>query len=426
MESWRGSADMGSEMITDKEEAFLRALPAGEWQVQHIHRKPGGMMEKTSVHANALWLRYNRPVYLKCIEERGSSAGPTTGLLAGTERLEARQTRLVDAAHSNGPLVPLLHVDFIGNPRWLLIAMEPVTTLSSLITESIPNARLAIDVLEQLANAKCNGWFHFDICPSNTGVLRNGKLVFIDPESYFPLSGDDNRVSIGAHKAYRVPAPILEQCRIAFGKGTFSHHTVTCKHDAEIILLAAECCLGPFNRSRLDESTAAEWCRLSAAPSILCSFWEQQLAQLCQRANPNPLAVANALRALEQNGDKVQEQHRAASGASAHAHDVRKTPRAANFDFAKMTTWSDFQPVREAMRERTLTTEELTNYLSRLRDLARSSPEQREIWVELLMITLTFARNPAVAANIASEALMHHPGDAEFQHDRMVAERSRV
>lgn len=426
MENWRAFADTDSKMTTDMEDAFLKALPAGEWQVQQIHRKPGGMMEKTSVHANALWLRHNRAVYLKCIQERGSSAGPRTGLLAGTERLEARHIRLIEAARSNGPLVPLLYVDFIGNPRWLLIAMEPVTTLSSRINEGIPNTQLAIDILEQLAKANCDGWFHFDICPSNTGVLPNGKLVFIDPESYFPVSGDDNKVSIGAHKSYRVPDAILEQCRIAFCKGTFSRHTVTCKHDAEIILLAAECCLGAFNRDRLNENTAADWCRLSSAPSNLRSFWEQQLAELCQRANPDPLAVANALRELEQGGDSVQELSRVVIEASAHVHNVRKVPRAANFDFARMTTWSDFQPVREAMRERTLTPDELANYLSRLRDLARSSPSQREVWVELLMITLAFARNPAIAADIASEALIHHPGDTEFEHDRMVAERSRA
>lgn len=413
-------------MTTDKEDAFLIALPAGEWQVQRIHRKPGGMMEKTSVHADALWLRHNRTAYLKCIQERGSSAGPETGLLAGTERLETLQLRLAEAARSNGPLVPILSVDFVGNPRWLLIAMEPVATLSSRIKEDTPNTRLAFDVLEQLPTARCDGWFHFDICPSNTGVLANGKLVFIDPESYFPVSGDDNKVSIGAHKAYRIPEALLEQCRIAFRKGTFSRHAIICKHDAEVILLAAECCLGPFNRDGLNERTAAEWCRSSAAPNILRSFWEQQLALLCQRATPDPLSVASALRELEQAADRPREPSRIIVAGPAHDGYVRKAPRAANFDFARMMTWSDFQPVREAMRERTLTPDELANYLSRLRDVARSSPSQRQMWVELLMITLAFARNPAVAADIAAEALIHHPSDAEFEHDRMVAERSRA
>jgi hypothetical protein len=316
-------------------------------------------------------------------------------------------------------------VDFIGNPRWLLIAMEPVTTLKAKIAKGRPDVPLALDILEQLAAAKCDGWFHFDICPANTGIRGDGQIVFIDPESYFPISGDDNKVSIGAHKAYRVPEKIYAQCRIEFRKGTFTRECVIHKHDAEVILLAAECCLGQFNGTRLDSETAADWCRASSAPSPLRSFWERQLEDLCTRANPEPWATAAALRALL-----------SASGVSPALPDepperlekggVKRVARAESFDLASMTTWSDFQSVREAMREGALTPDQLKKYLARVHEVARGCPSQRQWWVELLVITLAFARDPTKAAEIATEALMHHPRDPEFEHDQMVAERSLV
>lgn len=449
-------------MSTNLIDEFLHALPAGEWANARPLEDNIGIMARRAVRATATWARKGIPVFLKCTPVSREGVSSFTGLLTDPNRLEGIRLRLTRAQLTSGPLVKLHYVDWIGeDEKWLLIAMDPVQPLSEALTASVPNTTLAISVLRTLAVARCDGWFHFDICPSNTGVDVSGRVVFIDPESYFELRPRSN-VSIGLAKWMRLSPLLRRALRNQPDETTVPRELAEAKHNSEVLLLAAECCLGHFNRQEFNEQCIRDWCRDPACDPRLQEFWLPHLLEACAGDALDLAALSDTLERVscappQDKPDPVltlpSEPQSVENHPPAVIHSTLLAPPPARsqpvegptsntrtspaevailatadklvFDIKNLTDWSDFEPIRRAMRERRLNSSQLAMYRTRLQKCAEAEPKRREWWVELLMLTLVYLIDPVDAARVAAAALTHFPNDEEFIRDRQMAERWR-
>lgn len=386
------------------------------------------MLEAGAIHLTADDGDTGEELYLKCVPVRGESAGSQTGSLAGANHLIQRRTRVQEGQKTSGPIVTVPYVDFVGDPSWLVTAMERLQPLHKLIEAGGTDAAFAVALLRTLAAEYCDGWFHYDLCPRNLAVRADGAVVFIDIDSYFPLSeGDEVNISLGAHKLWRVPPDLRAKCRLGFELGQIDRDAALRKHDCEVILVAAECCLGLYSRD-FDAVEIDPWCDASHAEQDIRDLWKHELHLLCANGKAEPARVAAGLQALRPFQPRsTPVDVRASTPFPAPAEPAVETAagRNAPLDFNAMVTWEDFGLARRTMRERALSQQELREYGSRLWDRARSMPGDRRWWVELLMLTLTFNIDLEDAIKTAGAALEHFPDDEEFSYDLRMARRWR-
>lgn len=408
--------------LDDVFKRLIASLPGGEWaDVQRVGAI--GMMREKAVHATATWTRENLPAYLKVIPTRNDSAGRNTRKLVGRPRLVRLQERLsrVREARPSG-VVRLLHVEYMDGVDGLVIAMEAVRPLRDKINGSA-NVQLSTQVLRELRSEVVSPWIHFDICPSNTGITQLGDCVLIDVDSLYECSDEDVHVSYMACKP-RFSPKIREKL---VGQGELvSRELATDKHNAEVILLAAECCLGPLECS-FDVEGVKKFCDEANADPGLVETWRSILLRTAEGEAPGvddvlislePFATGHpgsatsfALRESEHSGG-------VRGSANYSAESAVRVPRSSEPDDSPVVDeFPEFDSLRRALRGERLRAEAVESYRLRLWEQARQSPEDRRWWDELLVVTLGYQRDPEAAIEVARQAVQALPNERRFERE---------
>ena len=304
-----GEADRILMATPDFSDRLRRYLPGGEWTDLVIIDSAGGMMEGLgTVHATATYVRDGgRPAYIKCIRQRGESAGVETKVIAGPKRLERLAERIGDLKATKAmPVAEVLSVDLAQDLPALVVAMERVVPLVTMIQEGAVSRETAVQLLRALASSQCKDWIHFDICPKNVGVSATRGVVFIDLDSLYPVGANIN-ISVPAFKPHRASPAVYAKCvDVAIGNGNYDRSFLSQKHDAELLLLAAECCLGLYAEDSLTEESVDEWVDSSHASDAEKEFWRKELKTLANGTKPDPIATAKRLEALKLDAAIVQ------------------------------------------------------------------------------------------------------------------------
>ncbi len=395
------------------QEQLRSLLPAGEWSEIKLVSDPGGMMadQAGAIHATARHLRFGgSDAYLKLLPSRGESAGERTKRFAGATRLERVCQRLQRAMRSEElPLAPLLEVRYLDAWPGLLIAMKQVQPIHMELQAGKLSVPLAVEVLSRLGSDKCGDWIHYDICPKNTGLLTDRSSVFIDPESLY--LADDVRldVSLPAFKFHRTPTELADECQNNAIDGSLTVQMARKKHDAELLVLGAECCLGLFGLNF--SSTAVDrWCDSAQADPALVEFWRQELHQLASGDVANPSEIAAAL--------QEHQARRTRTTAESHVVPLQRS----DLKLEEVSRWDEFEESRLALRRDMLARNELREYRERMLKLGRKNgSDDRRWWDEVLLIALAYEKNPRIAEILASEALRLFPSDPDFTRKHQLA-----
>ncbi len=390
-----------------------------------------GMMSGRALQANALWEREGGiPARLKYFMPSGDFAGEKTRALVGNNRLDRLEQRLRAAMKAGPPaLVRLLHV---GRPRGLqglLVAMERVTPIRDAIVGGRLSAENVADLVEQLSYSQ-SMWMHYDICPGNTGMTRDGRFVFIDPDSYYEASEDGVHITLPAKKD-RLPS----QFWIRLAAEAKADGEVGCKldlalardkHDGEVLLLAAECCLGPLVQ-QLCSDYVDGWVADADCSDSVKRVLLGPLQAICRGESIDLVTVTDGMR-------KCALSAKSASGAdvamSTVSGSVKRGPNLAtdrDSDPKKLggvacgsAEWHGLAGARRDLRAERLRGHDLIDYKSAVLAAARASHD-RSLWREAIVVLLGYEKNAIEAKGIIAEALEFFPADEEFLADqRMV------
>lgn len=396
-------------MTLDLTEEFKLALPAGEYSSVKVVENSVGVMASRGVRATAYSERHRVDVFLKAIRVERQGAGQETALLTNAPRLARVEERLQLARQLKTPLVPIHSIGWIGAKTWLLVSMTPVMTLSSRIGVGA-DITLATNVLNSLGASKCSGWIHYDICPDNVGITKEGDVVFIDPESFLQLEDGGIDVSLGHHKPWRLSPQIRQLI-----SGATDAKSAIIKHNAEVILLAAECCCGRFNGVELNAREIETWARFAPGEKAVVDFWRAVLVRAATGMPDDPIEVAAKLTELE-------TRRLDAPGVAPIVQEVSQALMLSGQASAD-SPWGALAETRAAMRQRRLSSASLSVYSECLLANARKAPHERLWWIEALTLHLVFLLDPVKALAVAREALKHHPDDEHIKYDMRLAQR---
>lgn len=393
-------------VVSPTEQAFLRALPAGEWADVAVVNEHG-LMRGRAIQADALWQREGGvPARLKCFVETTPGAGRTTADLLNRPRLERMRARLSTAAkRAPGSLVRLLHVDFLPSFPGLLIAMERVRPLRNVLESARLSPRQGAQLIRTLSH-KGAGWIHFDICPANTGLTTDGRYVFIDPDSYYSLDTDRYQITYPALKE-RLPRAFKDRLAIALASNLkLPRALAEEKHDGEVLLLAAECCLGDDVQWPLTAEGVGEWIKNSACSKELAAVLSPPLLRLANGNSVDLETVAIDLDSCEQSPDAVQL-----------VPTTINTPSVPDLGNAVASSWEELAAARHALRAERLKGSELAEYREQVLAKARETQDRR-FWREAVAIALGYERDAEIAIRVVEEALLAFPDDPDFLRDQ--------
>lgn len=425
-------------MTRNLADEFLRSLPAGEWVDVRLQEKSGLMAESNwAVLATANCVRRGgRRLFLKCIFPASESAGPTSVLMTAAPRLSRLENRLrrLQQVQARLPIVPILEVQRLPGIDALLIAMEPATPLDSLIDGGTAGPELAIKLLRSLHVSESVDWHHFDVCPSNLGICDNGDVVLLDVDSLFLDDHGRFAVSLAIWKPFRSPPKVKNA--VAEDMERLAMHleraTAVRKYSFEVALAAAECSIGRL--PQFDQATIADWLaswarRRDFKPPFLVDFWQERLrAAIAGDSAVDLNAIADALeKAMRASGFEVTA---SAPQVSTPAEPERCATKTADVPTAPVSTlatpwineWESLRPSAESLRRDRLTTAALLEYRKKLLDAAARFPLERQVWLELLLVAISYERDPRQASEIADQAVKNLPGDKELRRWKRIVQ----
>ena len=423
-------------MTHDPRVDLLAELPAGEWADVRILNQPPGMMagRNWAILAKAKWLRRGgRAAFVKFIIPAGAHAGLDTEMVTGKERLKRLCERLqfISKLGSALPLVPLLEVKL--TEKGLLIAMEEVRPLHEII-ERGEGYGLSLQLLRDL-DPEVDGrvpWLHFDICPLNIGVLQDGRCVLIDVESFYLEEGQGYDVSVPAWKSFRAPHFLREEVESKLAKGGADRQLAISKVSFEIALAAAECVLGPLppSRNEFDDALLEQWVREAVPSDPAVGFWREELQDLLRTGQVRPIKeIARRLEAALRVGVDPVHAPRVAVMVAASQDDVgtgersvkeKKGEESKDVPPGWETDWLILKPSAHALRSGKFDRVRIGEYRSALERLARQYPEKRELWEELLLLSVSYLKDPVGALAVVGEALKYFPGDANLERHQNI------
>jgi hypothetical protein len=426
-------------MVLDPRQNLIAELPAGEWADVQVLNQPPGMMagRNWAVFAKAKWLRRGgRSAFIKFIIPAGSQAGSDTEIVTGGERLKRLCERLqaINAIGKAVPLVPLLEVRL--TPRGLLIAMEEVTPLSNII-ERGESYDLSLQVLRDL-DPESEGnpaWLHFDICPLNIGVLHDNRCVLIDVESFYLEEGGRHYdVSVPAWKYFRAPHFLVREVNEKLDLNDTDRPLAVKKVGFEVALAAAECVLGPLLPSRggFTEALLESWVANADSGDPAVEFWHKELQHLLRTGQVRPVRdMARRLEAALQQGRAPIHAPRVTVAALKPesersvevSMDVISVELEQDVPAGWETDWLLLKPSAHALRAGKFDQVRIAEYRSALERLVQQYPARRELWDELLLLTVSYQKDPIAALAIAGSALGHFPNDAEFERQRNIIQK---
>ena len=408
-------------------------LPAGEWaHVQVLNQTPGMMAGKNwALFAKATRIRDGgKQAFIKFIVSAGSRAGDTTLLVTGGDRLKDLFGRLkgIQQMGDTVPIVSLLEIKH--SDTGLLIAMEEVTPLMNLI-ERGEAYNLSTKVLSDLdPDASATGWHHFDVCPNNIGVLQDGRCVLIDVESFYLEAEGKYNVSVPAWKPFRAPSGLERDVQVQLAAGELDRSLGTRKLRFEIALAAAECVLGPMPSSgnNLDRPAVEAWVANADATDPGVVFWKRELLQAVDTATCPPL---HELRAKLEAAISSEPEPTGAPLVQVPIVEMGAVPAAAEADpvfppVAAPSGWSNewalVLPMVHALRAGKLGGKQIAEYRLVLQQLAARYPTEAAIWNELLLVVISYEKNPLLAAAVVDEALRHIPGSEDLVRMRAIVQ----
>ena len=420
------------------------ALSRGEWtNIAVVSNDVGGMMSKRqwAVLARAHWLRGGgKDVFVKYIIPAPDSAGETTLLATERVRLKKLCERLVRIqGYQFIPLVPLVAVHIVDATGGLLIAMEPVTTLHDVIRSGTADHAMAAAVLRDLGPNEREGvsWCHFDVCPKNIGMRDNGSFVFIDVESIYLAEGDHYVVSLPAWKRPRAPKALVDLVDDQVGDARLTAAAGKDKQALEVAICAAECVLGPLptKRGALSPDDILQWSLVRA--DAIADFFRREIASAWRagRLVHSLQEIQVSLRELiaESTGGDDASTLRAAvpdagvtlalvappSSSTPTPMSTAAVPQAAEpvetrADANFVDAWSALGDDAKALRGERLSGSKLYEYRRRLEKLRQRFPENRDVVGELILIAISYEKDPLAARAILQDALRTHADDREF------------
>jgi hypothetical protein len=408
-------------------------IPAGEWADVRPLNRPVGMManHNWAIFAKAKWLRQGgRPGFIKFIVLASSHAGPDTQMVTGDQRLNAVEARLhqLQELADSIPLVPLFDVRLTA--KGLMIAMEEVEPLRSVI-ERGEAYDLSLQVLKDLDPEADDRprWLHFDICPMNIGVTSSGQCVFIDVESFYLADQGHFSVSVPAWKTFRAPKTLIDEVGQELGQqqGKVMQVTGMRKQRFEIALAAAECVLGPLlSKQFLDEPQLKSWLASSDSNDPAVAFWTRELTKMVSVDDIRPIRdIASDLEAAlrtppdetpRPRGAPLQQpiEEKPVIGESEKLPPSMPAPSDEPLVSRWSTDWMYLKPAAFALRAGRLGPAEVLEYREALERFALEHPSQRDVWEELLLIAISYVKNPALALGYVNRALENLPNDADF------------
>lgn len=402
---------------------FIDALPAGEW-ADLVPVAPDGMMatRNWAYLLRGRWLKAGgQRVFVKYLLEASDGAGRDTDLLTSAQRLQRVNERLVRiAALANRvPLVRLLEVRISSKPiRGLLVAMEEIVPLHDLIMSGRATRETAISILLRLSSPTSDGlsFHHFDVCPRNIGLRANGDPVYIDPESFFLVEPDGVGVTTPAWKRPRAPLELVRRVDAAFAaEGVCLPSDIAEeKLNYELATVAAECCIGPmpFSGQRtFGPSVLNEWMRSEQAhrnPGLARYWFELFLGLLQSPLNLDLGRIANELAVVDAGGAGPILHPQAPPDA---APTVAGSPRP-DADWQK--AWARLQPTGARLRGGLLSPKDVAEYLGELESLRARFPSTRELWLEMLLVCISFLKSRQEATRVAQLAVAALPSDDEI------------
>ncbi len=433
---------------------FLDSLPAGEWSDVRIVKNPGGMMasKNLAIFANATWLREGgKAAFLKFILPASEGARSETNQLASKDSLHKLGERLrkiqTYAAANEIPLVPILKVGLLDRFEGLLIAMERVTPLNDLIKHirvGIPTAELAVGLLRSLSPLAgvASHSLHFDICPKNIGILSGKQHVFLDPDSFYLEEDGSFKINLVAWKPHRIPARLKVDIlrELENHQMHLSRATAVRMQCFGLALVAAECTLKPILPTQTNDidSWLDQWPKRANPPlDRLIDFWHTILTSAVERTIPLDLSeVANELQSLIDEAKTTTEIHaeqeaprpmvaenpgdNSGSGAPLFVAATSPTGVAGVAPGQWAQKMEALVPTATLLRQDALTTAAIDSYRSELEKIAEEFPARREIWLELILVTVSYQKDAISALRIADNAARTLPEDPEIMRWQQV------
>lgn len=404
-------------------------LPAGEWaDIEILNSTPGLMTKRNwAIFARARWLRKGgREAFLKFLLPAGDQAGPDTQLVLSESRLGELKVRLelLQAMDETVPLVKLLRVEQIANG--LLIAMDFVTPLNDLIDEG-RSRDFSLRLLRDLDPEKVVPlrWLHFDICPLNIGVSKNGKCVFIDPESMYPIEESEFELSVPAWKPFRAPKSLADAVFDALGAERCIDQPLAIKKMRyEISLAAAECVLGRLPKGILPQGDAAldVWLSSFNTADGMVDFWVKELRSMARGGVARPLheiakdlamvpavgkvPLPSLMSALPDEGPKMASEHPPDKGSEAASF----SSGSGEWEEA----WGGLQSRAIALRTGKLHGDQLIAYRADLEELTSKFGSERDLWLELMLVLISYFKDLEASWAAITKALACLPGHPEL------------
>jgi hypothetical protein len=366
--------------------------------------------------------------YIKFIGAAGPQAGNSTLMVTGDCRLRDLYERLrqLQQLENRIPIVPLLEIGLTESG--LLIAMEEVSPLSELIDRG-EAYHLSAKVLEDLdPDASGNDWHHFDVCPNNIGLLSSGHCVLIDVESLYLEDEGEFKISVPAWKPFRAPKQLERDVHGQLAAGKVDGPVAARKLRFEIALAAAECVLGPipFKGQNLDRGIVEAWTASASAADPAVVFWKQELLAAIDMGSFPPLRELRAkLEAVVSSGAEPIGAPLAQVPAS-DSEPVQPPGVAisaippAPAQPGWLEEWALILPMIHALRAGRLGGKQIVEYRQALQQVAARYPTQDDVWNELLLVVISFEKNPVLALSIVNEALQHIPGSEDLARMRNI------
>lgn len=422
-------------MASNPKTDLLSLLPAGEWRNVRILNRPPGMMasREWGLFAKAQWLRDGgKNAFIKFIIPAPSSAGATTAMVTSKARLRELEKRLrrLKELGKTIPLVPLLSLQLAE--CGLMIAMLEVQPLQDAI-EGGEAYNLSERVLTDL-DPETEGvteWLHYDICPRNIGITSDRRCVLIDVESFYIKSTDRFEVSVPAWKRFRLPVTLAEEVDERQVVGEMFSEIAVRKVRFEVALAAAECVLGPMPSGaggQLDSSRLETWLLNADANDPAVAFWARILRiALRDGSMPSLRILAEELRGILRSHPRSAQAPLVPDVLSVGiappdpADPIRAALEPVEEHSQWRLEWGLLKPSAHALRAGKLDAEGLLRYKEALEILGIKYPKQRQVWEELLLVTISYQRDSAAAQQIAEMAITQLPSDRDFlRYQRMV------
>jgi hypothetical protein len=176
----------------------------------------------------------------------------------------------------------------------------------------------------------------------------------------------------------------------------------------------------PFNGQNLDRRTIEAWVANADAADPAVAFWKQELLAAVDSANfPALQELRERLESAVKSDTEptgaplvqvpaVAEEPVQAAGAA-----ISAIPRIAA-ESGWLKEWALIMPMVHALRAGRLGGKQIIEYRQVLQQLAARYPTQGDVWNELLLVVISFEKNPVLALSLVTEALQHIPGSEDL------------